>query len=117
MLLALSSRWSLDAEQAQHCVAEATGLVTSRRGHTPHVAVLTMAPRPAMLRLLAYESGAVDCVYHRALDEVRRSADQLADRRGERWPPRASLERMVAQRRLRPYRDLVAEVLRLPRWG
>jgi len=117
LLVALSSKWSLRTDRAQDCVSQGSKLVSLRRGHMPHYAVLTMEPRPAMLRLIAYSSGAVDCVYHVALPELRSAARVLANRKGgTSWPQRASLERMVAQGRIRAYGDLVDEVKRLPSW-
>lgn len=114
LLVGLSSKWSLRTDRAQDCVSQGAKLVNLRRGHMPHYAVLTMEPRPAMLKLIAYGSGSVDCVYHLALPELRAAASALEASRGEPWPPRTLLERMVAQRRVRPYQDLIAEVERLP---
>lgn len=113
MLIGLSSKWSLRTDRAQDCVSQGSKLVSLRRGHMPHFGVLTMEPRPAMLRLIAYGSGSVDCVYHLALPELRRAAATLEARRKTRWKPRADLERMVSQGRLRDYDDLVREVLRV----
>jgi hypothetical protein len=83
----------------------------------PHYVVLTMEPRPAMLKLIAYGSGSVDCVYHVALPELRQAARALEEHRGPKvWPQRAMLERMVAQGRIRSYSQLAGEVRRLPAW-
>lgn len=118
LLIALSSKWSLRTDRAQDCVSQGAKLATLRRGHMPHYAVLTMEPRPAMLRLIAYGSGSVDCVYHLALPELRKAALTMALRRGnDEWAPRMELERMVSQGRVRDYEDLVAEVLALPMAG
>jgi hypothetical protein len=83
-----------------------------------HFAVLTIEPRPTMLRLLAYGSGAVDCVYHLALPELLLAARDLVDRATSRTRKSAlsqqeTLELMVAQRRIRPYSELVSEIRRL----
>lgn len=114
LLVGLSSKWSLRTDRAQDCVAQGAKLVNTRRGHMPHFAVITMEPRPAMLKLIAYGSGAVDCVYHLALPELRSAAKTLEMQRGRRWDQRTALERMVAQRRIRSYKDLVEEIIRLP---
>ena len=117
LLIGLSSKWSLRTDRAQDCISQGSKLVSLRRGHMPHFSVLTMEPRPSMLRLIAYGSGSVDCVYHLALQELRDAARVLESRRGvSGWAPRALLERMVAQGRVRDYGDLVAEVKRLPSW-
>lgn len=116
LLVGVSAKWSLRTDRAQDCISQGSKLVNMRRGHMPHYAVLTMEPRPAMLKLIAYGSGAVDCVYHLALPELRAAATEIEAKRGGNWALRANLERMVAQRRVRPYQDLVDEVARLPEW-
>lgn len=115
LLIGVSSKWSLRTDRAQDCIAQGGKLVNLRRGHMPHYAVLTMEPRPAMLKLLAYGSGSLDCVYHLALDELVEAANTLAIRQNKPgWPPKLLLERMVNQGRIRPYGALVEEVVRLP---
>lgn len=120
LLIALSSKWSLRTDRAQDCVSQGSKLVNHRRGHMPHYAVLTMEPRPSMLKLLAYGSGAVDCIYHLALPELQRAAARIASTKktkaGAGWAPKLMLDRMIAQGRIRSYQQLVDEVLRLPRW-
>ena len=77
----------------------------------PHCAVLSMEPRPAMLKLLAYGSGSVDCVYHLALPELQQAAEAIEKAKKQQpWRPRHELERMVSQGRLRDWDDLVREV-------
>ncbi|MGY1863689.1 MULTISPECIES: NgoMIV family type II restriction endonuclease [Nocardia] len=117
LLVGLSSKWTLRTDRAQDCISQGAKLVNLRRGHMPHYAVLTMEPRPAMLKLIAYGSGAVDCVYHLALAELRSAAETIEAQRGGSWSPRVMLERMVAQRRVRPYQELVDEIKRLPICG
>lgn len=80
----------------------------------PHFAVLTMEPRPAMLRLLASGSGSIDCVYHLALPELARAVERVAATRRGHWSPKESFDRMVAQRRLMDYTELVRQISRLP---
>jgi hypothetical protein len=113
--VALSSKWTLRTDRAQDCVSQGAKLVSLRRGRMPHYAVLTMEPRPAMLKLLAYSSGAVDCVYHLALPELRAAAKEIdAGRGGRGWKPYRDLERMIAQRRIRDYEDLITQILAIP---
>jgi hypothetical protein len=115
LLVGVSSKWSLRTDRAQDCIAQGGKLVNLRRGHMPHYGVLTMEPRPSMLKLLAYGSGSLDCVYHLALDELMAAANTLAARRTKPgWPPKLLLDRMVMQGRIRPYGALVDEVARLP---
>jgi hypothetical protein len=115
LLIGVSSKWSLRTDRAQDCIAQGGKLVNLRRGQMPHYAVLTMEPRPSMLKLLAYGSGSLDCVYHLALDELMRAANVLSSEKSKpNWAPKLLLDRMVAQGRIRPYAALVDEVIRLP---
>jgi len=114
--LALSSKWSLRTDRAQDCVSQGSKLVAQRRGRMPHFAVVTMEPRPSMLRILADGSGAIDCVYHLDLEALRQ-AIRLAAPAGataRTWSPWATLDRLIAQRRVRDYDDLLREVDRIP---
>ena len=82
----------------------------------PHFAVITVEPRPAMLKILADGSGSVDCVYHLDLPALIRAVDAAAQTRAipSSWSPKTTLLRMVRQGRIRDYDDLVSEVLRAP---
>ncbi len=114
VLVAMSCKWSLRTDRAQDCVTQGAKLVAQRRGRMPHFAVVTIEPRPAMLKILGDGSGAVDCVYHVDLPSLTDAWDQLAEKRGQpdTWSPYRTFKRLVAQGRLRDYDDLVAEVLR-----
>lgn len=79
LLIGISAKWSLRTDRAQDCVAQGHKLASLRRGHMPHFAVLTMEPRPTMLKLIAYGSGTVDCIYHLALPELLLTADDLVE--------------------------------------
>ncbi len=80
----------------------------------PHFGVITIEPRPAMLRILADGSGAIDFVYHLDLAALSDSIDTVARRRGPRWSPGQIFNRLMMQKRLRDYDDLVYEVMRVP---
>jgi hypothetical protein len=112
--VALSAKWSLRTDRAQDCVSQGSKLVSQRRGRMPHFAVITMEPRPAMLRILADGSGAVDCVYHLDLGALERAIRRTAQGAiGRGLSPLQTLERLLAQRRLRDYDELLDEVRRI----
>jgi hypothetical protein len=112
--VALSAKWSLRTDRAQDCVSQGSKLVSQRRGRMPHFAVITMEPRPAMLRILADGSGAVDCVYHLDLGALERAIRRTAQgARGRGLSPLQTYERLRAQRRLRDYDELLEEVERI----
>lgn len=114
LAIALSSKWSLRTDRAQDCVSQGNKLVAQRRGRMPHFGVITIEPRPAMLRILADGSGAVDFVYHLDLPALAESIQTVARGRGRRWSPGQIFNRLMTQKRLRDYDDLVAEVMRVP---
>jgi hypothetical protein len=80
----------------------------------PHYAVITMEPRPAMLKILADGSGSIDCVYHLDLPALSRAIDTVRVLRGPKWSPGQTFDRLVQQRRLRDYDDLVDAVRNIP---
>lgn len=113
--IALSSKWSLRTDRAQDCVSQGKKLVDQRRGRMPHFAVVTMEPRPSMLKILGDGSGAVDCVYHLHLPALHEAIAVLRARRSVRsWSPGDTFARLMDQGRLRDYDDLVKEFSRVP---
>lgn len=114
LAIALSSKWSLRTDRAQDCVSQGNKLVAQRRGRMPHFGVITIEPRPAMLRILADGSGAVDFVYHLDLPALIASIDEVAQRRPSNWSPAQIFARLMGQHRLRDFDKLVHEVSRVP---
>jgi hypothetical protein len=115
MLLGLSSKWSLRTDRAQDCVSQGNKLASMRRGAMPHYGVITMEPRPAMLKILADGSGAIDCVYHLDLLALTQAIEDVRRSKSGRWGPGLTFDRLVQQRRLRDYDELVHVTDRLPR--
>lgn len=116
LAIALSSKWSLRTDRAQDCVSQGNKLVAQRRGRMPHFGVITIEPRPAMLRILADGSGAVDFVYHLDLAALSASIAAVAEGRRypDRWSPGQTFNRLMRQKRLRDFDELVHEVMRVP---
>jgi hypothetical protein len=116
LAIAVSGKWSLRTDRAQDVVSQGSKLMSLRRGRMPHFAVITVEPRPAMLKLLADGSGAIDCIYHLDLDALGRALDACQATRPNRlrWEPKRTFDRLVLQGRLRDYSDLIEEVRRLP---
>jgi hypothetical protein len=79
----------------------------------PHFGVITIEPRPSMLRILADGSGAVDFVYHLDLPALTRAVDAVAAHKRGRWSPGQTFNRLMRQKRLRDLDELVAEVMRV----
>ena len=114
MYVGISAKWSLRTDRAQDCISQGARLATQRRGAMPHFAVLTMEPRPAMLRILADGSGAIDCVYHLDLAALTRAINAVAARKRGDWSPKRTFDRLLKQGRIRDYDELVGAVQRIP---
>lgn len=118
--LGLSSKWSLRTDRAQDCISQGSKLASQRRGPMPHYAVITMEPRPAMLKILADGSGSVDYVYHLNLPALSRAIDRARRRRkiGDgKWSPGDTFDRLINQGRIRDYDELVTAVKAIPAGG
>lgn len=66
----ISAKWTMRSDRAQNSRTEALGLIRNRKGHLPHIVVVTGEPLPARIASLALGTGDIDCVYHFALTEL-----------------------------------------------
>ncbi|MBQ3632339.1 MAG: hypothetical protein II949_14085 [Prevotella sp.] len=66
----VSAKWTMRSDRAQNSRTEALGLIRNRKGHLPHIVVVTGEPMPARIASLALGTGDIDCVYHFALNEL-----------------------------------------------
>ena len=66
----VSAKWTMRSDRAQNSRTEALGLIRNRKGHLPHIVVVTGEPLPARLASLALGTGDIDCMYHFALYEL-----------------------------------------------
>ena len=76
-------------------------MIRNRKGHTPHIVVVTAEPMPTRIASLALGTGDIDCVYHFALNELIQVAKD-----SENEAVQDSLETMVVGGRLRDIADL-----------
>ncbi|MCL1870567.1 MAG: hypothetical protein FWF90_09185 [Promicromonosporaceae bacterium] len=106
----LSLKWSLRTDRAQDCRSQGAKMSALRRGRMPHFAVVTMEPRPYMLNLLGGGAGDVDCVYHLDVAALTQAVDDVYGKTPQRRRGRDQFHRLVDQRRIRDYDDLVAEI-------
>ena len=58
------------SDRAQNSRTEALGLIRNRKGHLPHIMVVTGEPLPSRIASLALGTGDIDCMYHFALYEL-----------------------------------------------
>ena len=66
----ISAKWTMRSDRAQNSRTEALNLIRNRKGHLPHIAVVTGEPLPSRVAYLAIGTGDIDCMYHFALYEL-----------------------------------------------
>ncbi len=97
----VSCKWTMRSDRAQNVRTEALNLIRHRKGHTPHVVVVTAEPLPGRLASLALGTGDLDCVYHVALPELRQAVAAFGEESAQEL-----LETMIHGQRLRDISDL-----------
>jgi len=98
----ISCKWTIRSDRSQNTRTEALNLIRNRKGNLPHIVAVTAEPLPMRIASLALGTGDLDCVYHFALDELRKICETL---------PKAvdqleMLETMIQGNRLRDISDL-----------
>ncbi len=73
----ISAKWTMRSDRAQNSRTEALGLIRNRKGHLPHIVVVTGEPLPSRIASLALGTGDIDCVYHFALYELMEAVDAV----------------------------------------
>lgn len=71
----VSAKWTMRSDRAQNSRTEALGLIRNRKGHLPHIVVVTGEPMPGRLASLALGTGDIDCIYHFALHELVKAVE------------------------------------------
>jgi hypothetical protein len=97
----ISCKWTIRSDRAQNIRTEALNLIRNRKGHIPHVNVVTAEPLPTRLASLALGTGDLDCVYHFALPELEEAVKEIDNE--DQWEV---LQGMINGRRLRDISDL-----------
>jgi hypothetical protein len=72
----ISAKWTMRSDRAQNSRTEALGLIRNRKGHLPHIVVVTGEPLPSRLASLALGTGDIDCMYHFALYELIEAVEE-----------------------------------------
>ena len=73
----ISAKYTMRSDRAQNSRTEALNLIRNRKGHLPHIVVVTAEPMPNRLASLALGTGDIDCVYHFALYELIRAVSEV----------------------------------------
>lgn len=97
----ISCKWTIRSDRAQNARSEALNLMRNRKGHLPHIVVVTAEPTPSRLASIALGTGDIDCVYHFALHELQDTLLEL-----EMDDAQSLLAVMVDGKRLKDISDL-----------
>lgn len=97
----VTCKWTFRSDRAQNARTEALNLIRDRKGHTPHIVVVTGEPLPSRLASLAMGTGDIDCVYHMALLELESAIHKYGDEGSQDM-----FDTLVHGRRLRDISDL-----------
>lgn len=100
----VSAKWTMRSDRAQNSRTEALNLIRNRKGHLPHIVVVTGEPLPSRLASLALGTGDIDCVYHFALPELLAAARDYAANGREDIVEQ--LDMLVQGKRLKDISDL-----------
>lgn len=73
----VSAKFTMRSDRAQNSRTEALNLIRNRKGHLPHIVVVTAEPLPSRLASLALGTGDIDCMYHFALYELIRAVKEV----------------------------------------
>lgn len=97
----ISLKWTIRSDRSQNSRSEALNLIRNRKGHLPHIVVVTGEPLPSRLASIALGTGDIDCVYHFALYELKKAVeDACAEDAAE------LLKIMIDGKRLKDISDL-----------
>lgn len=97
----VSAKFTMRSDRAQNSRTEALNLIRNRKGHLPHIVVVTAEPMPGRLSSLALGTGDIDCVYHFALYELIKAVDEVGSEDAKEL-----LNTLVQGKRLKDISDL-----------
>ncbi len=97
----ISCKWTLRSDRGQNARTEALNLIRNRKGKLPHIIAVTGEPTATRIASLALGTGDIDCVYHFALNELKKSIIETNDE-----SQIDMLNTLIDGRRLRDISDL-----------
>lgn len=97
----VSAKYTMRSDRAQNSRTEALNLIRNRKGHLPHIVVVTAEPMPNRLASLALGTGDIDCMYHFALYELVQAVKEVGSEDAAEI-----LETLVQGKRLKDISDL-----------
>lgn len=97
----ISCKWTIRSDRSQNARTEGLNLIRNRKGHTPHIVIVTGEPYPQRIASLALGTGDIDCVYHFALRELQKAVIDLNNESVSEL-----MDTLVQGKRLRDISDL-----------
>ncbi len=97
----ISCKWTIRSDRSQNSRTEGLNLIRNRKGHTPHIVIVTGEPYPQRIASVALGTGDIDCVYHFALRELMIAVEKLNNE-----SVTDLMETLVQGKRLRDISDL-----------
>ena len=102
----ISCKLTLRSDRSQNARTEGLNLIRNRKGHTPHIGVVTAEPMPTRIASLALGTGDIDCVYHFALDELIEAVERTRNEAAV-----DALRPLIDGKRLRDIADLPFDLI------
>lgn len=102
----VSSKWTIRSDRSQNSRTEALNLIRNRKGHLPHIVVITAEPLPSRIASIALGTGDIDCVYHSFLNELLESV-----KAAEAEDALEMLNIMIEGKRLKDISDLPFDLM------
>ena len=81
-------------------------MIRNRKGHLPHIVVVTAEPLPGRIASIALGTGDIDCVYHTALGELQEAVKQSGTEE-----PMKQLDIMIKGKRLKDIEELPVDLI------
>lgn len=97
----VSAKFTMRSDRAQNSRTEALNLIRNRKGHLPHISVVTAEPMPNRIASLALGTGDIDCLYHFALPELIKAVNEVGSEDAIE-----TLKTLVEGKRLKDISDL-----------
>lgn len=102
----ISCKLTIRSDRSQNARTEGLNLIRHRKGHTPHIAVVTAEPMPTRIASIALGTGDIDCVYHFALEELIAAVSEVDSEASAE-----TLDMLVEGNRLRDIADLPFDLM------
>lgn len=105
LIASISAKLTMRSDRAQNSRTEALNMIRNRKGHLPHIVVVTAEPLPGRIASIALGTGDIDCVYHIALPELQKAVNSKGTDEA-----RNQLETMIKGKRLKDIAELPVDL-------